>query len=570
MNSCGGRRKHGFTLIEVLAVVSAVGVISAIAFSSFGNIRDNAKHAKLNTDVATVNSAVKQFLTSGGSLDKLTKPQDIIDALKADTAEDVRSTVTGFSGSSIDPRLKVVTGKAGNDQPVVTWSASDSTFVINPNGGSGILEFVLDENLADVDYGKRISTATVSYNKDPGWIWAYQDSPATVPIGPSEIPVTNVPNAEIPPPMTKLSPPQISIGSGTFTEDQMPLTVYLSNPNDPSTWIMFSINDGPFSEYSGPITVTEATSVTAYAEGVSNLWITSDDVHASYQVSPPPPPENLSPPEIFLTATTFTDTISEITLSITNPNVAGSSDLYYSIVAPAVAHPQRTNWTRYSGPLLTSIVDFPDGYEIATYARSTDTARFIDSATSTAATTVEFLGISVTGDVLFVVDGSGSMRTDFGSSTRFEFTINKLIEVIELLPTSIRYNVAFFADGVHWTDGSNELKKATNPNKNATINSVGNIVADGRGTFYSAALSLPEQFTPLPKQVIMLSDGLPTDTGFLSKAEELAALGIRVDAVGLALSSTDAGEGTSTEYSTNPLSEIARLTGGSYILLDKP
>jgi len=193
---------------------------------------------------------------------------------------------------------------------------------------------------------------------------------------------------------------------------------------------------------------------------------------------------------------------------------------------------------------------------VASYAKSSDPVKYIDSPAASALASVQFFEIPISGDVLFIVDASGSMSRSFGDSTRFEVTIEKLKEAIQSLPSSIKFNVAMFDAGVHWTDGSFALKSANKPNKAAIIAGI-EAVSHGSGTSYLAALSVVDLFSPLPKQVILLSDGQPGDTGYLERSAALAAKGIRIDTIGLDFDSGD----------ISPLAEIAKLAGGNYIAI---
>ncbi|MEM6280142.1 MAG: vWA domain-containing protein, partial [Verrucomicrobiota bacterium] len=65
-------------------------------------------------------------------------------------------------------------------------------------------------------------------------------------------------------------------------------------------------------------------------------------------------------------------------------------------------------------------------------------------------------------------------------------------------------------------------------------------------------------FSPLPEQVILLSDGEPNDNGFLVELAELVNLGIRVDTVGL----NSSGNGRAV------LQLIADETGGKLTLVN--
>lgn len=213
-------------------------------------------------------------------------------------------------------------------------------------------------------------------------------------------------------------------------------------------------------------------------------------------------------------------------------------------------------WGAYSGAFPASAGDYPDGFEVVAYAKSI-TAAFLDSSQASAATTSSFYGAPALGNVLFIVDASASMGKSFGSMTRFEATIIELVSAIKGLPGNSRFNVAMFDEGIHWTDGTFELHPATQFFKQRLISQVKRLDYDS-GTNYSAALSLPPMFKPLPDQVILLSDGEPSDNSFLKELAKLVSLGVRIDTIGL----NSSGNGRSV------LQLIADETGGGLNLVE--
>lgn len=252
----------------------------------------------------------------------------------------------------------------------------------------------------------------------------------------------------------------------------------------------------------------------------------------------PPPTSivNLLAPRIILSEPSFNSSTPEITVTLSNPNPAGSSEIYYSLIPNGESHPPPSTWGLYSGPIITEAASYPGGFEVATFAKSIDPS-YLDSDFVDAATSSEFFGIPITGNVVFVVDASRSMRNTFGSKTRFETTIDELVSAIQSLSGDVEFNVAMFDNGVHWTDGSNKLHPANKENKQDMISKVQSVKTGG-GTNYSAALSLPLNYSPYPEQVIFLSDGQPNNPNFLDELTTLTNLGIRVNTVGLDTNST--------------------------------
>lgn len=272
---------------------------------------------------------------------------------------------------------------------------------------------------------------------------------------------------------------------------------------------------------------------------------------------PPARPVALLAPRITLSDQAFDSSTPEITIYINNPNPTGSSELFYSLVPSGEDHLPPSVWGAYSGAILTQAATYPDGFVIASYAKSI-VPEFLDSSLVDAATTSLFFDTPTTGNVLFIVDASGSMNADFGPKSRFDATIDELISAIRGLPSNIRFNVGMFDRNTHWTDGSFQLHLATQANKQQLISKIES-VETGNGTNYSAGLALPLQFTPIPDQVIFLSDGEPNRDDYLNQLQALVQAGVRVDTIGL----------ESNRKAKAVLQRIADETGGSVQFVEK-
>ncbi|NRB74486.1 MAG: VWA domain-containing protein [Verrucomicrobiales bacterium] len=550
--------KRGLTLVEVLIVVSILGIVGSIAVSRISLIHQKAEQTKLEQDVKSINSAVKIYLANGGSFEGITSPQEVLDRMKAGLSGAAQDRFVGISGATIDKRL-ATRSDASPSGKVAVWSPDQTRFIIVENLGTGISGFYLDESLQMKTYEMTASRQSIlEYSDSPGWIWEFEEGIAPVGNAPTVVATYEMEDSIPPPIPRRLTPPLFSTAAGPYLETEYPLPIILSNPNDPATWIMVSVNGEPFVRYESPITLPGPGTVVAFASGDPTYWISSDDRAGTYTQSPPAPPIPLIPPLIDLSAPQFTDSVSAITVTLTNPNLSGSSSVLYSIVPKGQAHPAPAAWKVTSGSLSTRVTDYPDGFDLIAYARSTDTDRYLDSTSSTAFTTTEFYNLPITGNVLFVVDASSSMGRRFGKTTRFEATIEELLTSIQRLPSHIKFNVALFDKAIHWTDGTFKLHNATPPIKKRLSAKI-ETLDHGSGTNYAAALELPTLFDPRPDQVILLSDGRPNSNNYSGFVSDLSNSGVRVDAIAFDLD----------DASSQVLEAIAVATGGRVESVDE-
>jgi len=59
--------RKGFTLVELLVVISIIGILSAIAVPKFSSATNSAKKAKIQADLRTIDSAISITIAEGNT-----------------------------------------------------------------------------------------------------------------------------------------------------------------------------------------------------------------------------------------------------------------------------------------------------------------------------------------------------------------------------------------------------------------------------------------------------------------------------------------------------------------------
>jgi len=555
-----GRRKGGFGLPEILLVVGVIGILAAIVIPMVNRVHDGIRVTKLESDVKTINTAIDVYRANGGNLKGITDSQLIIDKLKTTRTDKDRVTFVGYSGSMIEKRLAarpLPNEQVGSGTHRAVWDAAKSRFEVGTTG-NGVKDFYLNSAFAEIDYStEERDDSALAWNSGDGWIWEYSDAAPLPPSGPDEFPTGTVPDTTPPVPV-QLSAPTFLPPGGTYSVADFPLSVSISHPNPPATWVMVSPDGGnTWSQYSGSITVSAGDELRAYAAGNPAEWIKSTTAVATYRN---PAASSLDTPTINLSHSEFTNSATQIQVTIGNSNPAGASVIHYAIKSPSGSYPPLASWNIYVGSFSATSADYPDGFHVKAYAKSLDTVSWTDSGYAEEAAGVSFIGIPITGNTLIILDASSSMGSNFGGISRFEMVIQETISAIMSLPANLKFNVAMFDGGIHWTDGTFKLHNATPPKKQAMIDQILQI-NHGSGTNYEAGLNFPPMFSPVPEMIIFLSDGEPSSSyNYSSELQALVDLGIPVHTVGVDLDSS----------ALQNLEEIANATGGSVTEVQAP
>ncbi|WP_346354487.1 type II secretion system protein [Azotosporobacter soli] len=129
----GKKRKNeaGFTLVELMVVISIIGVLAAIAVPKFANATDSARGGKIQADLATIDSAIQMAKAQGKDVaDGASLPQSVLDNLSASPAP----FAAGASGTQT-----FMVGKISYkcNSPTTAYMVVDGRAVIKVDATSG-------------------------------------------------------------------------------------------------------------------------------------------------------------------------------------------------------------------------------------------------------------------------------------------------------------------------------------------------------------------------------------------------------------------------------------------------
>ena len=359
--------RKGFSLTEVLVGVAALAIVASIAVSAMVGVHSGTRASKLNSDVTTINAAIKAYIASGGDLSGAKTADQVLGRLKATASAERARRLTGLSSSVIDERLACrmqSEQEAKDSSPRARWNPTEMQFVIESSGAPGIKEFYFSaealaasDNVETAQEDKDERAGKMLFSKESGWIWDYQDNapdvipgPTVVQLGtpsppPPYVPPVPAAAASAPSPSTSpipLAEPVFSPLGGIFPMDGFPLSVTLTNPNPAGvSKIAYSLDAASWHDYSGPLSIPADTTVLATAIALDPAWIHSATVSESYQSER----VTLAAPVISPSRKKFNfSATNNILVTLDNPNPAGVSITRYRV--------NGSLWQDYSAPFV--------------------------------------------------------------------------------------------------------------------------------------------------------------------------------------------------------------------------
>ena len=169
-------QSRAFSTLEVLIAVGVLAVVAAVGVMAMSGVTKGSKVAKLESDIATLNGAVKTYVASGGNFSGATTVNEVLAKMKTVvTAAQAKTQINPLTGSVIDRRLVAemqTVAEAATSEPRVYWNPAEQSFTLANSGGVGVKRFVLDESLS----GVAIQTegrdgGSMAFNSSNGWVW---------------------------------------------------------------------------------------------------------------------------------------------------------------------------------------------------------------------------------------------------------------------------------------------------------------------------------------------------------------------------------------------------------------
>ncbi len=376
-------RKSGFSLLELLAVVSLIGIVSGLSITIVSNLHNGARHAKLDSDLGVLNSATKAYIGSSGDLTSAKTVTDVLTKLKSQASDSSSAVYNGFRGSFIDSRTEFVMQtdvEAATSARRLVWDGTRSSFVMKWSGAPGIKEVRLNHDLAESPVLYEDRRGVMDLAKEDGWIWDFEETAPAAKLGttpvvftpPSSTPPPTPPTISPPAPNPALDPPVYSIPSGDYAVEDYPMSLALTDPNPAGAAnIYYQVDFGGWSLYGGEsLTLSPYSRVDAQAIPRDPAAYSASEVaRENYDIIP----VVLDPPLIIPDMESFGFfTKNPLTITLADPNLPGRALMEYSI--------NNGPWMSYSDPFLLAPEMFPSGATIEARSVSSGSPYYLPSS----------------------------------------------------------------------------------------------------------------------------------------------------------------------------------------------
>lgn len=380
----------GFSQKEIVIAVAVLVVLAGAANFAFNKLKPVVQSSKIESDVKTLNNAIRNHRQSGGDLTGISDAGLILAKLKSERPPSEADTFVGFTGSMIGKEVTLVPVTAREKGARLIYDSTTQRFTSTSKSVAGYrMTLGLPGETTDTINEEGLPDTALQFASYSNGGWNYEDAPKTDPLNPTRVSVpasfsgpivqpelvSLAPdqNPTAPTTPTELSPPVFSKVSGNLTPEDYPFPLTLTNPNGGLGQIQYAFTALPnwsWIDYSGPIAISPGDQVSALIKSATpsirsdSALITHKYLVDKSQLSPPTfsLPSGLYPPGEYPLS---------LTLNHTNGN---KGEIVYTNLRDSAPSPQ----------VYTDELAIRPGDEIRAYVRAVDPELYLDSPSEAA------------------------------------------------------------------------------------------------------------------------------------------------------------------------------------------